>query len=207
MTRQLVDSPVSRCADKMYLESASVHTSDLPQHYLESNQCEVSHSNPQSAPSVPTSEKGSIYLRGTIWWTKIYRRGRAVRRSTKTSDRSEALSILRERFAKNGGAKPRKRISAGAYPGVYCVLNTNTGAIKIGRSRDVNRRLLMLQTGSVDGLNVICQIPTPHAARLESFLHFQFKDQRIVGEWFQISVQDIYRGLKAWFRKDQEVFL
>lgn len=39
---------------------------------------------------------GSVYLRGDTYWIKFYIRGRCVRRSAKTKDRSKAETLLRQ---------------------------------------------------------------------------------------------------------------
>lgn len=72
-------------------------------------------------------------------------------------------------------------------PAVYIVQNGLTGPIKIGVSKNVQRRLRELQTGSARKLNLLgwfdCE-SIDLAFELESQLHKQFKANAMSGEWF-----------------------
>jgi len=71
---------------------------------------------------------------------------------------------------------------------VYFILNEDSNAIKIGRARDVTKRLKALQTSSPAHLKLLKTIQTEGseaAAELEQSLHKQFWDLRLAGEWFR----------------------
>lgn len=71
---------------------------------------------------------------------------------------------------------------------VYFILNEDSNAIKIGRARDVAKRLKALQTSSPAHLKLLKTIQTEGseaAAELEQSLHKQFWDLRLAGEWFK----------------------
>jgi hypothetical protein len=73
---------------------------------------------------------------------------------------------------------------------VYFVVRHHDGAIKIGVSVDVARRLFELDAPSVDGIQLLATEPGSH--RTESELHHRFRRDRIhVGqfstEWFRPS--------------------
>ena len=65
---------------------------------------------------------------------------------------------------------------------VYIIQSHQTGAIKIGFSADPIKRGKQLQTGSASRLALVAVIPGNR--RLEAFLHREFSQHRIGGEWF-----------------------
>ncbi len=73
---------------------------------------------------------------------------------------------------------------------VYFILNSDSNAIKIGRAKDVEKRLKSLQTGSPAKLQLISKVRVAsekEAAKKEKLIHQQFKESRITGEWFRCS--------------------
>lgn len=63
------------------------------------------------------------------------------------------------------------------------------GHIKIGHSRDVDKRLESLRTGNHLPLRVLFKIPHPNAHDIEQKLHAEFADLRAEGEWFRFDAQ------------------
>lgn len=71
---------------------------------------------------------------------------------------------------------------------VYFVLNEDSNAIKIGRARDLAKRMKALQTSSPAVLKLIKAIQVEgsgKAQELERSLHQQFSEMRLSGEWFK----------------------
>jgi hypothetical protein len=71
---------------------------------------------------------------------------------------------------------------------VYFILNRDSNAIKIGRARDIEKRLKALQTASpveLELLKTISLTSEAQAKELESALHSQFWHLRMQGEWFR----------------------
>ena len=71
---------------------------------------------------------------------------------------------------------------------VYFVLNSDSNAIKIGKAKDIQKRLQSLQTVSPAKLQLLkaVQVMSELEARtLESSLHRKFALLRITGEWFR----------------------
>jgi hypothetical protein len=66
---------------------------------------------------------------------------------------------------------------------VYFVQAINGGPIKIGSAHNVERRLRILQTGNPIDLVILHKTSGGH--NLETFLHKEFKDININGEWFR----------------------
>jgi hypothetical protein len=42
---------------------------------------------------------GSLFKRGSVWWSQVYVNGVAVRESCRTKDKAEAKRLLKEREA------------------------------------------------------------------------------------------------------------
>lgn len=71
---------------------------------------------------------------------------------------------------------------------VYFIFNQDSNAIKIGRARDLGKRMRALQTSSPAKLTLIKSVQVEsgdEAHELERSLHKQFNDIRLTGEWFK----------------------
>jgi hypothetical protein len=74
---------------------------------------------------------------------------------------------------------------------VYFIHNRRANAIKIGVSNDPIGRMVFLQTGCPDRLEMACTVPGGTLEEAE--LHRRFAADRISGEWFEVS-----EALVAW---------
>lgn len=91
---------------------------------------------------------------------------------------------------------------------VYLIKLNGTEGIKIGYSskNDPFKRIKSYSTGAPNGVHIIGYITTPNAKELESELHKTFTEERMSGEWFNISVEDavwvltFFKGYKIWDR-------
>jgi hypothetical protein len=64
---------------------------------------------------------------------------------------------------------------------------------KIGstRAKNINKRLKQLQTGNSNPLFIESYYETDKPFKLETMLHNKFKDNNVIGEWFEIKDEDI----------------
>ena len=69
----------------------------------------------------------------------------------------------------------------------------NENRYKIGstRSKDINKRLKQLQTGNSEELYIKESFETSHPFKLETMLHNRFKTSNLIGEWFELSNEDV----------------
>jgi T5orf172 domain len=67
---------------------------------------------------------------------------------------------------------------------VYFIENTHDSLIKIGKSRDPEKRLRSLQTGSGFALKLIARKFVPKMLEAEQRLHELFEKDQLEGEWF-----------------------
>lgn len=65
---------------------------------------------------------------------------------------------------------------------VYFIQMDRIGAIKIGYTTDVEKRIASLQTASPYKLYLLCVFPANE--EIERQLHYCFRDVRLEGEWF-----------------------
>lgn len=72
---------------------------------------------------------------------------------------------------------------------LYIIQQKITGAVKIGRTSNIERRLTELQVGSP--YEIRCVLLLPNQGKLEKILHKRMQNHqlRIAGEWFS------YEGL------------
>ena len=71
---------------------------------------------------------------------------------------------------------------------IYFILNKESNAVKIGRAKDVEKRLKSLQTANCNELKLIKTIRVNgslEAKELENSLHQRFSHLRLLGEWFK----------------------
>lgn len=71
---------------------------------------------------------------------------------------------------------------------VYFILNEDSNAIKIGRAKDLAKRMKSLQTSSPAKLKLIKSVQVEggsEAQKLEQSLHKHFSEIRLAGEWFK----------------------
>lgn len=74
---------------------------------------------------------------------------------------------------------------------VYFVQAGKRGAIKIGIARNIERRILSMQTGNAYELHLLAAIPCKSRAQAKDFegrLHRFFGRQKIRGEWFMNNI-------------------
>lgn len=79
---------------------------------------------------------------------------------------------------------------------VYLINQLNTELYKIGVSKNVNNRLLQLQTGSAVKCQVVKFYETKNAYKIEKVLHQKYWSMKyddhdfktLVGEWFKLDV-------------------
>lgn len=64
-------------------------------------------------------------------------------------------------------------------------------AYKIGIAKNVEQRIQNMQTAAPDEITLLCTISTDDMNGLEKELHTKFKDKRRIGEWFDLSPEDV----------------
>jgi hypothetical protein len=92
----------------------------------------------------------------------------------------------------SSGAHRCERIGEGAYwsahaitGSVYFIRNQAADAMKVGHSRDPDRRLRELQTGNSARLHLVGAVAA--AREFETLVHEEFADLALEGEWFSQS--------------------
>jgi hypothetical protein len=71
------------------------------------------------------------------------------------------------------------------------ILKTGKNLYKIGRTRDLQKRLASYHTHLPILFRVIRQYPAANMADLEESLHVVFQHKRVKGEWFELSGDDL----------------
>lgn len=83
---------------------------------------------------------------------------------------------------------------------VYLIGNKeipNTYKIGVTNSKNVNKRLKQLQTGNSSELYIKESFETEYPFKVEKMLHNRFKTSSLVGEWFELSENDVeaFKGI------------
>lgn len=80
--------------------------------------------------------------------------------------------------------------------GVYIIKNLENNLIKIGRANNLKKRFKGILTtfrfcAKDDKLILVAFIEHDNNIELESYLHKQFKDYRVMGEWFNVDYKEV----------------
>lgn len=82
------------------------------------------------------------------------------------------------------------------------VFDNGRGIVKIGRSRQVERRKRTLETQSgAKAIKFYCTLPCSNGSEIERECHKIFSDFRVCGEWFCCSFEDAKNVAKQVFYK------
>ena len=74
---------------------------------------------------------------------------------------------------------------------IYIIQSKETGQFKIGKTKNIKRRLKQLQTGSSGELVIIDEFKTNYPNKLEKYLHNIFKHENTIGEWFTLCYSEV----------------
>jgi predicted GIY-YIG superfamily endonuclease len=74
---------------------------------------------------------------------------------------------------------------------VYLISDSNTYNYKIGISNNPERRVKTLQTGNDNKLKIVHKIICEYYSDVEKALHNRYKFNKINGEWFELSNDDV----------------
>jgi Meiotically up-regulated gene 113 len=110
------------------------------------------------------------------------------------------LESIKERRAnkiRNKRVKAEK--AAKQSKGFVYLIQSQSGAYKIGRTKNPNDRLKTFNVKLPFEVEFICLIETANMHALEAELHEQFSDKRVNGEWFNLNSDDVeyIKGLAA----------
>lgn len=80
---------------------------------------------------------------------------------------------------------------------VYFILNPTTGHFKIGKTKNsIENRIKQLQTGNETEL-VLARSINYENPEIEKYLHEYYKDKRLHGEWFNVTLDEIDHTIKV----------
>ena len=74
---------------------------------------------------------------------------------------------------------------------VYLISDSNTYNYKIGISNNPERRIKTLQTGNDNKLKIVHKILCEYYTHVEKALHHRYNLNKINGEWFELSNNDV----------------
>lgn len=89
---------------------------------------------------------------------------------------------------------------------IYLILSLESGQVKIGKTKDINKRINSLQTGNGGNLKIIDYFESNYSNKLEKYLHNIFSHENTVGEWFTLSVSEIYE-FKTICKKMEKIYI
>jgi predicted GIY-YIG superfamily endonuclease len=75
---------------------------------------------------------------------------------------------------------------------VYLIAS-DSGKYKIGitTTKNLDKRIKQLQTGNSEQLHVVKTYCTEYASMVEKTLHREFTTKKLMGEWFDLEIEDV----------------
>lgn len=101
------------------------------------------------------------------------------------------MSETRKYVAENHQKKPKK-------PGVVYFLGYEGQGIKIGHTRNLQGRIKQLQIASPHKIYLLAKIETEDPEELERQAHKKFAHKLLVGEWFDLTVDELSSFVKIY---------
>lgn len=75
---------------------------------------------------------------------------------------------------------------------IYLLANWDAGVFKIGITKgDVSKRVKQLQTGNAEAIEQLRVFESEYYRKIESSLHKKYGSKRKVGEWFELTDEEI----------------
>lgn len=138
----------------------------------------------------------SLSKRAGIYHYDFYINKKRYQGSCRTSDRLKAEVFEQEEKAKLGKeTRPRKETKE---PGVYFVLSTATGLVKVGCSGNLTERLKDLDDSGAEYYHLLCKLPILEYQSAEKVFHEFFEAYWEKGEWYRISTRHIEAAILFW---------
>lgn len=90
---------------------------------------------------------------------------------------------------------------------IYLINEIGTDNYKIGitRSNTEKKRRKTLQTGNSIELETTYIHQTEYPFKIESMLHFHYINQRVKGEWYELSTDDVLEFLDVCKQKEKQL--
>lgn len=115
-----------------------------------------------------------------------------------TEECSHEIDLKKEREKQDAEERKEKRLEEKAirkeqelqqpkYSGVIYLMRAENGLYKIGRSKDIEKRLNGLNREIPIKVEVVHTIPTDDTLTSEKILHGRYKAERVKYEWFHLS--------------------
>lgn len=87
---------------------------------------------------------------------------------------------------------------------VYIIYDKSCGLVKIGRTKDINKRVVSLSCGNVS-LSLYGYLACENCYRAENYLHKYFELYKYKREWFKISPKKVFEVLEQMKGEFSEV--
>lgn len=84
---------------------------------------------------------------------------------------------------------------------VYLMVDDLRVRYKIGRTKDVHKRLKQVSQGSPYPIHLLGYVNALDPARLELILHELYKNERVHGEWFELKEEQVKKILDLYIPK------
>jgi hypothetical protein len=120
-------------------------------------------------------------------------------------NRKLANNILRQLFPKHSkGLTPGESKQIGY---VYFIKDESSGLIKIGRTKNIERRTAIFRKTFKFTITLLQHVKTLNYEKIELALHKHYDKKRMRGEWFKLDSMDIEQILQKSFPKEVDVLI
>ena len=121
------------------------------------------------------------------------------------NNRRQANSLICRFFPKQArGLNPGESTVVGY---VYFIQNEESGAVKIGRTNDLERRVALFSRRFPFSIKLLQHIHTLNFEKIELTFHHYFDKKRLDGEWFKLDEMDIDQIKRKIFPAEIETLI
>lgn len=88
---------------------------------------------------------------------------------------------------------------------VYLIKSLESSTYKIGVSKSPERRLIQIQTGNSEQLQMVAKYPSENYRQIESYFHRKYEYLNTVGEWFNFGLENELSFLNECKQVDENI--
>jgi len=102
-----------------------------------------------------------------------------------------AILVLEHGYRIRDDMLVRPKRKSNKVSGFVYLIKSPTGHYKIGKARDVDNRISLFSVKLPFEIELLHTIPCEDYTTAELWLHEQYSDKRVNGEWFSLTSEDV----------------
>lgn len=88
---------------------------------------------------------------------------------------------------------------------IYLIQSLESSKYKIGISKNPQKRLKQIQTGSAEEIRLVAQYETENYGHIEKYFHRKYEYLNTIGEWFNLTLENELSFIDECERVDRNI--